>query len=636
MRNPWTSNIFQSNREPVRAERARGGLARYLLIVLLPLVLGPLITVALLLYRQSQGDITAQVLAQLTSLSSLKENQIDEWTSNRGAEMNFLAAAPDVLVATQTLIQPTATPADIRAAQVTLQTRFNAYINDENNANFIAILLANAETGEVVLATDNGQAILGQNFIDEDYFRTARSASVTFAPLEYDPRLSATSIVLVAAAPIVDTRLGVIGVLLGLIPNDRLLDIVQPSPGLGVTGRSFIVTSDGFILGNPVTPGQPRAASDGIVRALVHHEDGNGQYPSEGQTVVGVYNWLDRHTIALLVEQSVSEAYAPLAKAGTIFAGTIALAAIISVLGVLIVTRQLTAPIQALTESALRMAGGDLQVQTHIQREDEIGLLAQAFDSMTTQLRDLYNTLESRVNERTRQLAAAAEVGRVATASLNSAELMTRAVELIRTRFGYYHASIFLLDEAGEFAVLREATGQAGEQLKLRGHKIPVGSSSLISAVIAQHAARVVTDEGPESAQLKSEFQPETRAEVALPLLVGERVIGVLDVHSRQLHAFGGVDLEALQIVADQLAVAIENGRLFGRQARLIQMEQLLFEFANKIHQSPQLDTILESAAFELGRVFNATKAVVRLRPEARRGSPSKSPTTPSSPENMA
>jgi len=144
MRNPWTSNIFQSNREIVRAERARGGLARYLLVVLLPLVLGPLITVALLLYRQSQGDITAQVLAQLTSLASLKEKQIDAWASNRGAEMNFLAIAPDVLSATQVLLGSDPASPEGRAAQAALQARFNAYINDENIANFITILLAHA------------------------------------------------------------------------------------------------------------------------------------------------------------------------------------------------------------------------------------------------------------------------------------------------------------------------------------------------------------------------------------------------------------------------------------------------------------------------------------------------------------
>jgi len=622
MRSPWTSNIFQNNREPVRADRARGGLARYLLIVLLPLVLGPLLTVALLLYRQAQSDLTTQVIAQLTSLSTLKENQIDDWATNRRAEMSFLASAPDVTIAAQTFFLGQSGTVEWTTARDALQARLNSYLSDQNNANYTVLMLASAETGEVILASDTGQTIIGQSFLDEQYFRTVRGATTILAPPKYDPRLNTTAIVIISAAAIRDPQRGPIGVLMGLIPADRLLDIVQPT-GLGATGRSFVVTGDGFILGNPVTPGQPRDASEGIIRALVKHEDGNAQYTSEnGQKVVGVYNWLDRLTLALLVEQNVSEAYAPLTRAGTIFLDIMAAAAVVSVVGVFIFTRRLTGPIQELTDSALRMASGDLNAQTFLRRNDEIGLLAQAFNSMTTQLRDLYSGLEAKVEDRTRQLAAAAEVGRAATSILDIDELMARALELIRERFGYYHASIFLLDDAGEFAVLRESTGEVGKLLKARGHRLAVGSNSLIGWVTANRQARVASDVGKDPFHFKNELLPDTRAEAALPLRLGDRVIGALDVQSRQSEAFKPSDLEVLQILTDQLAVAIENGRLFGRQQRLAQIEQLLFEFAGKIHQSPNFDTILENAALELGRVFGASKAVVRLKREGQPAPP--------------
>jgi len=185
MRSPWISSIFRPGRETVPLHRARGGLARLLLIVLLPLVLGPLLTVALLLYRQAQADITHQVLAQLTALSSLKEKQIDDWAFNRQADMNNLVKTPDVLAAAQAFVlvedplQGEAQgQAGMRAAGQALQSRFDAYLRDTNNAEYFALLLARADTGEVVLASTSGQKMLGQKFLNEVYFRTARGAAL--------------------------------------------------------------------------------------------------------------------------------------------------------------------------------------------------------------------------------------------------------------------------------------------------------------------------------------------------------------------------------------------------------------------------------------------------------------------------
>jgi len=620
MRSPWISSIFRPGREAVPLHRARGGLARLLLTVLLPLVLGPLLTVALLLYRQAQADLTHQVLAQLTALSSLKEKQIDDWAFNRQADMNNLAKTPDVLAAVQAFIlvedplQGEAQgQAGMRAAGQALQSRFDAYLRDTNNAEYFALLVARADTGEVVLASTSGQKMLGQKFLDEAYFRTARGAALV-APARYDPRLNAREVTIVAAAPLQDPKQGTIAVLMGIIPDDRLLDIIAPTPGLGSTGRAYVITGDGYELGINVTPDQPKPFSVGIESAVVRHENGAGQYTNQAQQrVVGTYRWLIRHEIALLVEQNVSEAYAPLTRAGVIFAIILVLAVVVSVFGVLTFTRFLTRPIQELTDRAVRMAGGDLTARVTIYRADEIGLLAQTFNSMVDQLRDLYEGLEAKVEARTRQLQAAAEVGRAATSILNIELLLTRALELIRERFGYYHASIFLLDDEGKYAFLRESTGEIGALLKARGHRLAVGSNSIIGWVTANRRPRVASDVGKDPVHFKNELLPDTRSEAAIPLLVGDRLIGALDVQSRASNAFTPADLEVLQILADQLAVAIENGRLFSRQQRLTQFEQFIAEFTAKIHRASNLDAIVETAAIELGRAFGAHKAVVRL-----------------------
>jgi GAF domain-containing protein len=190
-------------------------------------------------------------------------------------------------------------------------------------------------------------------------------------------------------------------------------------------------------------------------------------------------------------------------------------------------------------------------------------------------------------------------------------------VELIRDRFGYYHVAVFLLDEAGKYAILREATGEAGAELKARRYRLTVGSNSLIGWVTANRRPRIALDVGEDAVFTQNELLADTRSEAALPLRVGDRLIGALDVQSRALNAFNQADIEVLQVLADQLAIAIENGRLFARQERVAHLEQRVAALTARIHGALTLDAILNTAATELGEVFGARKVVVRLAPEA-------------------
>ncbi|MBI4772510.1 MAG: GAF domain-containing protein, partial [Chloroflexi bacterium] len=172
-----------------------------------------------------------------------------------------------------------------------------------------------------------------------------------------------------------------------------------------------------------------------------------------------------------------------------------------------------------------------------------------------------------------------------------------------------------LLDETGREAVLREATGDVGAQLKARGYRLAAGSNSLIGWVTANKKPRIALEVSDDPVYIKNELLPDTRSEAAIPLRVGDRLIGVLDVQSREAQAFGPPDIETLQILADQIAVAVENGRLFSRQQRVVQLEQLVADLTAKIHQAPTFESILKTAAVELGQALGARKAVVRLRP---------------------
>jgi GAF domain-containing protein len=184
--------------------------------------------------------------------------------------------------------------------------------------------------------------------------------------------------------------------------------------------------------------------------------------------------------------------------------------------------------------------------------------------------------LEEESTSRARRLETIADISR-AVSSLRDPNLLLReVVELTRTRFGFYHAQVFLLDETREYAVLRESTGEAGRKLLERGHRLQVGSRSVIGQVTARGEPVVALDTEVDVLHRRNELLPDTRSELALALRVGDQIIGALDVQSVEPNAFGPDDVAVFQTMADQLAVAIHNAHLFEEtQAALDEVEEL-------------------------------------------------------------
>jgi GAF domain-containing protein len=175
------------------------------------------------------------------------------------------------------------------------------------------------------------------------------------------------------------------------------------------------------------------------------------------------------------------------------------------------------------------------------------------------------------IERRTLQLQTTAEIARIAVQSTDPAPLMIQAVELIRERFGFYHASVFTLDETGSWAVLRASTGEAGRNLLSRSHRLAVGSPSLVGWVTGNRLPRVSNDVAQDPFHYKNPLLPDTRAEMTLPMAVGGRLIGVLDVQSTDKDAFAEEDVRALEAIAGELAIAIDNARLVRETADELQ-----------------------------------------------------------------
>ncbi|MCF6277437.1 MAG: GAF domain-containing protein, partial [Anaerolineales bacterium] len=160
-------------------------------------------------------------------------------------------------------------------------------------------------------------------------------------------------------------------------------------------------------------------------------------------------------------------------------------------------------------------------------------------------------------------MAAAADVGRLVTSTLDLHILFDRTVNLLRERFNYYHASIFTVEEAGFNAVVRASTGEAGAEMIKRQHTLAIGSKSIVGTAMESGDPFIVNDVTVESRHHANPLLPETRAEAAIPLRVGSRINGALDLQANYTDAFTTDDVLVLQILADQVAVAIDNARSY-------------------------------------------------------------------------
>ena len=219
--------------------------------------------------------------------------------------------------------------------------------------------------------------------------------------------------------------------------------------------------------------------------------------------------------------------------------------------------------------------------------------------------------LEEEARRLAQQLLTAAEISRTATSLLDERTLLRQTVELLRERFDLYFVAVFLVDEAGEWAVLNYATGEAGRLLLRLGHQLEVGGKSMIGWAIANRQARISADVEGETVRFANPLTPETRSEMALPLVVGDLTLGALSVQSTQRHAFGEADVASLQTIADQIAASLQNARLYARVRRQEINATSLAHITQQVSSHLEEAHLLQTLATEICHAYKADGVVV-------------------------
>ncbi len=220
---------------------------------------------------------------------------------------------------------------------------------------------------------------------------------------------------------------------------------------------------------------------------------------------------------------------------------------------------------------------------------------------------------ENLSNRQAQQLLTAAEIARDVASSLQAEQVLINATNLIRERFDYYHASVFLVDPTGKYAVLHEASGEIGQKMKAAGHRLAVGSRSLVGQAVARGETVVSNNTRLNPNYYPNPLLPDTRSELVVPLKTANRIIGALDVQSDRINAFQTEDIHTLEILADQLSMALENANLYARSQENLVKHRLLHQMTTAASTSANLSEAIQRTVYNLRTALGEERAAFYL-----------------------
>ena len=271
-------------------------------------------------------------------------------------------------------------------------------------------------------------------------------------------------------------------------------------------------------------------------------------------------------------------------------------------------------PLARLTAAAERAATGDLSAQTVIDSKDEIGILSTTFNTMTSQLKNILGELEQRVTARTKDLAVVAEVSAATSSILEPQRLLQEVVDLTKERFHLYHSHIYLLDDEGKNLMLAAGAGEPGRIMAAEKRSIPLDrEQSLVARAAREQKGVTVNDVTLAPDFFPNPLLPDTRSELAAPMIVGNKLIGVFDIQSDQVGRFTDSDVNIQTTLAAQLATSIQNARSFEQSKKQAEFEAQVNLIGSRIQSASSIEETLQTAIRELGKAAGVSRVSASL-----------------------
>jgi PAS domain S-box-containing protein len=537
----------------------------------------PLTLVTFISYVIASRSLTDQVTTTLSTIGEEKAQQIELYASERQKDVTVLARQPAIGDALEEFTAAFQGGGINSPDYVAVDEEFRSYLTDFAASYEYADIFLISSAGDIVFA-ERKENDFGTNLYTGEYKDTQLAQVFTDTQTLLSAGISDFAIyapsnepaAFIASPVFKDGRLiGAVGL---QISNFALYNTVNDFTGLGLTGEVVVaskVSEDTILYINPLR-NDPEAAFNRTVAigsdVDIPIQESIGGLSSNrittdyrGEEVVASWRYLPGLRWGMVVKIDSKEALAQVTalRNAALILGGVSLLVVLAV--AVLVSRSISTPIVNLTNIAKAIAEGDINIQAQVESTDEIGVLGRTFNRMTQQLRDFISTLEERVAERTRNLELAAEVGRTVSQVRSLDVMLTDAAELIRHQFDLYYVQVYLVNPSQTYLNLQAGTGEVGKQLLGRKHRLQFNTGSINGRAAVEKKSVIIANTETSPTFRPNPLLPDTRSEMAIPLLVGERVVGVLDMQSAKGGALDQDVLPAFEALAGQLAIAIQN-----------------------------------------------------------------------------
>jgi signal transduction histidine kinase/CheY-like chemotaxis protein/HAMP domain-containing protein len=527
--------------------------------------------VGVLAYLRARNTLQASIYDRLDAAVAQKSGAVNDWLDDQRRNVVFVgqlfgstqsSGDPRLKRLSRELLAPDTRPAVRRQAHDIILSTLNGVIAQTADAVEYLIL---DQSGKVRLSTTAAHEGVSQ--AHEQYFQQAADAVTVVQPIANSSMTGGPTITI--ATPLFDNDGEEIGELAANLSLERLDGIVIQATGLGDSGQMYLVAPNHQFVGQRLRAGtrgpvHSRAINEGLKQGSGHALYGDYQ----GTPVIGSYAWLEGPGAVLIAEMNQHAAFAPARRLGLTIGGFGLIVVALLGVGTYVLSRRIARPILAITETATAVTAGDLTREAPVTTVDEVGTLAAAFNTMTSQLRETLEGLEQRVAERTEELRIQnAELGALHETTLGVmhrldpddllGELLARACELLGVGHGYFYVRA----PGEETLVSRVAQGVFQDEVGIQMHK----GEALAGRVWASGAPIVIDDYDSWEGRMQQFPSGQIRALVGVPLTSGAEILGVLGVaRSREdERSFGPPEVERLQRFAQLASIALDNARLY-------------------------------------------------------------------------
>lgn len=556
----------------VQAIRAvlQSPLGRRQLIALIVLVSVPVLLLSVQSYLERREDAGDTTLDQLNSVAITNEALVEEFFLDFETTLNVMLGSSDLQ---QAMTQLASQPEDVQL-RTQVEAGFSAYAGLDLPYTALGFYAPDG----VLLAGVGNQSINDPAAQRVDPVFLQGSISINSGSPFYSPTFDDSLIYV--AAPVVDTRGDLKGVVFGVGNLDELELVLQQELGIGESEDVYLVSKDGFFLTGGIgqtVAGQTAPSRSSAIEALRNQQSGRGRYDDyRSIDVFGAYRWLSDAQVGVVVEIDSAEVFPPTLDL-ILQVIPVALLSLIIATGVAIfLTTTFLQPVLSLTAGARRLATGDFSNPIQVRGKNELALLGQTFNDMGSQIEKSLAEMESRVQARTADLSTTLEVGRLATRLATDENLLPQLVNFIRDRFGIYYAQIYLLDDAKRHAILRAGSGEVGQQLVARQYRLDTSEASIVARTVQTRQTVLIGDTATSPVHRLNPLLPETRSEIAIPLMVGSELLGVMDLQATQAGIFNADNLPVFEAMANQIAAVLQSTEAYDEALAAIERADVI------------------------------------------------------------